>query len=98
MTCVVMVWFRADPARSDECHSRLAALGQRLAQTYGVGARSGWRDEAGAGYRTWLESYEPLACDRCEAFIRSLQVEATAQGLDGLAIGGRHVEVFEWSA
>lgn len=93
---VVMVWFRADPARSDLCDERLAALAQRMRQAFGVEARWGWRDEP--GFRTWLETYEPLPPARCDAFIEALRANAGAVGLDALASGGRHVEVFEWSA
>ena len=44
-----MVWFRADPGHNDVCRARLAALGERMKQGWGVEARCGWRDEAGAG-------------------------------------------------
>ena len=97
MAGVVMVWFRADPAHNDECRAQLAALGRRMRQDWGVEARFGWRDEAGAGYRTWLETYEPLGAEHCDPFIDALRSGAAALGLDALAIGGRHAEVFEWS-
>lgn len=96
MSQVVMVWFRADRAQDSACAERLSALGRRMAETHGVEARSGWRDEP--GYRTWLETYEPLDAGRCDAFIGALQAAAKELGLDALATGGRHVEVFEWSA
>ncbi len=91
-----MVWFRADRAQDGAYAERLSALGRRMAETHGVEARSGWRDEP--GFRTWLETYEPLAAERCDAFIGALQAAAKELGLDALAAGGRHVEVFEWSA
>ncbi|HLS57412.1 MAG TPA: DUF4936 family protein [Zeimonas sp.] len=98
MACVVMVWFRADPARNDECRRALAALGRQMRESHGVDARFGWRDEPGAGYRTWLETYEPVAAERCGAFTDALRSAAAALGLDALSIGGRHDEVFEWGA
>lgn len=98
MSRVMMVWFRADRARDDACGERLAALARRMTDAHGISARWGWRDEAGAGYRTWLETYEPLAAERCDAFVDSLQAAARELGLDALALNGRHVEAFEWSA
>ena len=77
-----MVWFRADPGHNDVCRARLAALGQRMRQAWGVEARCGWRDEAGAGYRTWLETYEALGAGQCDAFIDALRSGAAALGLD----------------
>lgn len=97
-TCVVLVWFRADPARNEECRRALAALVGRAAAAHGVQARFGWRDEPDGRYRTWLESYEPLAADRCTAFIDGLAADAHALGLDALVTGERFAEVFEWSA
>ncbi|MBX3591054.1 MAG: DUF4936 family protein [Burkholderiaceae bacterium] len=96
MSHVVMVWFRADRAQDRACAERLSLLGRRMAGAQGVEARSGWRDEP--GYRTWLETYEPLGAGGCDAFIGALQAAAKELGLDALAMGGRHVEVFEWSA
>lgn len=96
MRCVVMVWFRADGARNDEVARTLAALGERLTAERQVDARAGWRDEP--GYRTWLETYEPVAPEDCDAFIAALQAHARALGLDALALQGRHVEVFRWCA
>ena len=98
MNCVVMIWFRADRARDDEVARALAALGGRMAADHRVDARAGWRDEAGADYRTWLETYEPLAPEACDAFIDALQTQARALGLEALAPHGRHVEVFRWCA
>ncbi len=92
--CVVMVWFRAERARDDEVARLLAALGERMAADHGVDSRAGWRDET--GYRTWLETYEPVAPESCDAFIDALQAHAFALGLGALAPQGRHVEVFRW--
>lgn len=89
-----MVWFRAARADDDNCRERLAELGRRLASAHHVEARAGWRHEA--GYRTWLETYEPLAATRCDDFVAALQAEASALGLDALALNGRHVEAFDW--
>lgn len=96
--CVVLVWFRADPARNEACREALAALTGRAAAAHGVRARFGWRDEPDGRHRTWLESYEPLAPDRCAAFVEALGVDARALGLDALVTGKRYVDVFEWSA
>ncbi len=93
-----MVWFRADPARNEDCRRALRELVQRLASTHGVHGRFGWRDETDGRYRTWLESYEPMDVDRCPAFIDALQAQASALGLDALATGERFTEVFQWSA
>jgi len=92
---VVMVWFRAARADDDACRERLAELGRRLAGTHHIEPRAGWRDET--GYRTWLETYEPLAAAQADAFVAALRAEATALGLDALALQGRHVEAFDWS-
>ncbi len=89
-----MVWFRADRADDDACRERLAELGRRLADAHRIEARAGWRDET--GYRTWLETYEPLAAAQCDAFVAALRAEANALGLDALALNGRHVEAFDW--
>ena len=97
MARVVMVWFRADPAHDDECRRGLAALGRRMRESHAVDARFGWRDEPGAGYRTWIETYEPVAAERCDAFTQALRSAAAAPGLDALSMGGRHDEVVEWS-
>jgi len=96
MSQVVMVWFRADRAHDGACAERLSALGRRMAGAHGVEARSGWRDEP--GYRTWLETYEPLDAGSPSSNRGALQAAAKELGLDALATGGRHVEVFEWSA
>lgn len=98
MACVVMVWFRADPAHNEECLRRLARLRERVAGGGRIEARAGWRDETGVAYRTWLETYEPLETAHCEAFIGTLRAAAAELGLEALALNGRHLEVFEWSA
>lgn len=89
-----MVWFRAARADDHACRERLAELGLRMSEAHGIEARAGWRDET--GYRTWLETYEPLAVARCDAFVAALRSEAAVLGLDALALNGRHVEAFDW--
>ncbi|GMV01182.1 MAG: DUF4936 family protein [Burkholderiaceae bacterium] len=96
MSRVVMVWFRATRADDDVCRERLAELGRRMADAFGIEARAGWRDEA--GFRTWLETYEPLSPARCDTFVEALRIEAVTLGLDTLALNGRHVEAFDWAA
>ena len=91
-----MVWFRATRADDDVCRERLAELGRRMADAYGIEARAGWRDEA--GFCTWLETYEPLSPARCDTFVEALRIEAVTLGLDTLALNGRHVEAFDWAA
>ena len=94
---VVLVWFRADPARNDECLQALHALAARIEARFGLRARFGWRDEPEKQRRTWLESWEPLRAGDEGAFVDALAAEAAALGFDALAPGGRYVEVFRWA-
>lgn len=94
---VVLVWFRADPARNDECEGALRALAARIEPRFATRARFGWRDEPEKNRRTWLESWEPLRYDRESEFVDALQAEAARLGFDALAPGGRFVEVFRWA-
>lgn len=97
MSCVVMVWFRADRAHDARCHAALATLVGRVAQAHGVTARFGWRDQHDAAFRTWIEVYEPLPASACDDFAAALAGQASEIGLDALASNGRYVEVFEWA-
>lgn len=94
---VVLVWFRADPARNDDCEHALRALAARIEPRFEMRARFGWRDEPEKHRRTWLESWEPLRDDRENEFVDALKAEADALGFDALAPGGRFVEVFRWA-
>ncbi|HEY0878688.1 MAG TPA: DUF4936 family protein [Zeimonas sp.] len=94
---VVLVWFRAEPARNEECLRALHALAGRMEIRFGLRGRFGWRDEPEKKRRTWLESWEPLDDTQEEAFVDALADEATALGFDALATGGRFVEVFRWA-
>lgn len=93
----VLVWFRAEPARNDECLQALRALAARIEPRFGVRGRFGWRDEPAKNRRTWLESWEPLRDDQEGAFVEALQAEAAALGFAALAPGGRFVEAFRWT-
>ena len=95
---VVLVWFRAEPARNEECLQALHALAGRMETRFGLRGRFGWRDEPEKNRRTWLESWEPLDGSQEEAFVDALADEAAALGFDALAAGGRFVEVFRWAA
>ncbi len=94
---VVLVWFRADPARNDECRQALDALAARIERRFDVRGRFGWRDEPQKNRRTWLESWEPLRDEQESAFVEALEVEAAALGIPALAPGGRFVETFRWA-
>ncbi len=94
---VVFVWFRADPARSDEILRLLGTLGSVLAARFAIEPRFGWRDEPEKNRRTWLESWEPLDAADEAAFVAALEAQAHALGLDALAQGGRFVDVFRWA-
>lgn len=93
---VVLVWFRADPARNDECLRALQALAGRIETRFGVRGRFGWRDEPEKRRRTWLESWEPLRDEQESEFVDALGAEAAALGFDALAPAGRFVDVFRW--
>lgn len=93
---VVLVWFRADPARNDECLQALHALAGRIEARFGVRGRFGWHDEPEKGRRTWLESWEPLGEEQESAFVDALAAEAAVLGFDALAPQGRFVDVFRW--
>ncbi len=95
---VVLVWFRADPARNEECLQALRALAARVEPRFGVRARFGWRDEPEKHRRTWLESWEPLHEERESAFVQALEAQAASLGFAALAQSGRIVEVFRWAA
>lgn len=92
----VLVWFRADPARNEECLRALQALAGRVAPRFGLRARFGWRDEPEKNRRTWLESWEPVPEARQREFVDTLAEAWAALGFDALAPGGRFVEVFHW--
>jgi len=94
---VVLVWFRADPARNDECERALSVLAARIEPRFAMRARFGWRDEPEKNRRTWLESWEPLQDARESEFVDALAAEAAALGFDTLAPGGRFVDVFRWA-
>lgn len=94
---VVLVWFRAEPARNAECERTLRALADRIEARFALRARFGWRDEPAKNRRTWLESWEPLREDQENEFVDALEAEAAALGFDTLAPGGRFVEVFRWA-
>lgn len=94
---VVLVWFRADPARNDECRRALHALVARMESRFGAHGRFGWRDEPEKNRRTWLESWEPLRDAQQGAFVEALEAEAASLGFDALAQGGRFVEAFRWA-
>ncbi len=93
----VLVWFRADPARNEECLRALHALAARIEPRFGVRGRFGWRDELEKNRRTWLESWEPLRDEQEGAFVEALEAEAAALGFAALAPSGRFVEVFRWA-
>lgn len=94
---VVFVWFRADPARSDEILLLLETLGAKLAERFPIVPRFGWRDEPAKNRRTWLETWEPLVAADEAAFIEELDAQVRALGLDALARDGRFVDVFRWA-
>lgn len=94
---VVLVWFRADPARREECEAALRALADRIEPRFALRARFGWRDEPEKNRRTWLESWEPLREDQEGEFVEALNAEAAVLGFDAFAPGGRFVEVFRWA-
>ena len=94
---VVLVWFRADPARNVECERTLRALADRIEARIALRGRFGWRDEPEKNRRTWLESWEPLREEQENEFVDALEAEAAALGFDTLAQGGRFVEVFHWA-
>ncbi len=94
---VVLVWFRADPARNEACLQALNALAARVEPRFGVRGRFGWRDEPEKKRRTWLESWEPLRADQESEFVEALEAEAAALGFAALAAGGRFVETFHWA-
>lgn len=94
---VVFVWFRSDPARSDEVSTLLGKLGEALGTHFAVEPRFGWRDEPGKNRRTWLESWEPLHATDEAAFLSALEQQVRATGLDSLALDGRFVDVFHWA-
>lgn len=94
---VVLVWFRADPARNEECLRALHRLAARLEPRFGLRARFGWRDEPAKNRRTWLESWEPLHEAREHEFVEALTAEAAAFGFGELAPAGRFVDVFHWA-
>ena len=93
---VVLVWFRADPARNDECLQALHRLAAHLEPRFGLRARFGWRDEPAKNRRTWLESWEPLSAEHEHEFVEALAAQAAALGFETLAPGGRFVDVFRW--
>ncbi len=95
---VVLVWFRADPARSAECLRALHALAARVEPRFGVRGRFGWRDEPEKNRRTWLESWEPLRDEQEGDFVEALEAEAASLGFTTLAPSGRFVEAFRWAA
>lgn len=94
---VVFVWFRADPARSDEILTLLERLGGALAGRFAIEPRFGWRDEPRKNRRTWLESWEPLDAADESAFVAALETQVHSLGLDALALDGRFVDVFRWA-
>ena len=94
---VVLVWFRADPARNSEYLHALHALAARIEARFGVRGRFGWRDEPERNRRTWLESWEPLAAGQEGGFVEALEAEAASLGFGALAPGGRFVDVFHWA-
>lgn len=97
MSSVVLVWFRADPARNSECLQALHALAARIEARFGVRGRFGWRDEPEKNRRTWLESWEPLAAGEEGGFVEALETEAASLDFGTLAPGGRFVDVFRWA-
>ncbi|RIK93410.1 MAG: hypothetical protein DCC72_08580 [Burkholderiales bacterium] len=94
---VVLVWFRADPARNEECLRSLRALAARIEARFGVRGRFGWRDEPEKNRRTWLESWEPVDAGQESDFVEALGAEAASLGFGELAPGGRFVDVFHWA-
>ncbi len=94
---VVLVWYRVDPARSDECRRLFDLLHERIAARFSVSGRFGWRDEPARNRRTWLESWEPLDEASAPEFLEALDCEARSVGLDAIALDGRFVDVFRWS-
>ncbi len=94
---VVLVWFRADPARNEECLRSLRALTARIEARFGVRGRFGWRDEPEKNRRTWLESWEPVDAGQESDFVEALGAEAASLGFGELAPGGRFVDVFHWA-
>ncbi len=93
---VVLVWYRVDPARSDECRRLCGLLHDRVAARFSVSGRFGWRDEPARNRRTWLESWEPLDEASAPGFLEALDCEARSVGLDAIALDGRYVDVFRW--
>lgn len=93
---VVLVWFRSDPARNDECLRALHALADRIEARFALRGRFGFHDEPQKNRRTWLESWEPLREEQEGEFVALLGTEAAALGFDTLAPGGRFVDVFRW--
>lgn len=88
---IVFVYFRAQPAARAQVEAALHALVDELG---GATVELALRDEPGVVWHTWLEHHRLAAPGDVEAYLARLADAARRLGLDGLADGGRHVEVF----
>jgi hypothetical protein len=70
---------------------RLAMLRSRDGWRFDVMRRH--RERSGSG--TWMEVHRDVPRDELDAWLDALARAAREAGLDALAPGGRHVEVFE---
>lgn len=91
---VVFVYFRASPAARTAVEQALRALQADLTQRTGDRVELALRDEPQAPWHTWLEHHRLAEGTDPAAYLARLAQAARQHGLDALADGGRHVEVF----
>lgn len=70
--------------------ARVAALQRRLGSAYDIKAVVRRRSETRDGLQTWMEIYSDVPM----GFDSVIEQAARDEGLDEVAISGRHVEIF----
>ena len=93
---VAFVYFRSAPEQRDAVRVAFDRLSLALRQ-------AGWprpesialRHEPARDYFTWLETYRGPNLERLREQLAAVERLAAVCGLSGLALNGRHVEIFE---
>ncbi|HEY8609518.1 MAG TPA: DUF4936 family protein [Noviherbaspirillum sp.] len=84
------IYYRVLPGNAAVLQEKAAAMQQRLSRAHGIVAGLKRRPEEKEGRQTWMEVYHDVPA----GFADLLQAAVTEAGLDRLADGPRHTEIF----